>query len=188
VERWRLDLEGDGVQETVQFLPRSEPCLRVFRRGRLVWQGGKRIWHAWKLQLIDLDEDRLCEFVVGVHKGTRFYPPQRSIHVLGWNGRYAYRKWMGSRLAGALYDFALCRFTGHTPVRLVTVERDREGRPRLRVYRWSGFGFVVLWQSEPLPDTGTLSPHHRTVSLRLAAKRYRLTSPPHKEQFSLKEE
>lgn len=188
MEQWRLDLENDGVLETVRFLPRGEPCLQVFRYNRLIWQGGRRVWNAWKLQIIDVDSDRLLEFVIGVHKGTRYYPPQNSIYVLGWNGRYAYRKWMGSRLAGALHDFVLFRFAKKEPTRLITVERDRKGQPRVRVYRWCGFGFVVLWQSEPLPEAGNLAVYHDAVRLTIRTRRYRLYHTPHKEQFHLKEE
>jgi hypothetical protein len=173
--------------EIVQFVPRTEPCLKVYRRGQLVWQGGKRIWQAWKLQFIDLDDDRYCEFVLGVYRATRFYPANNSLYVLGWNGRYAYRKWMGSRMAGWLHDFALARFRPDQPVRLATLERDSAGQPRVRVYRWSGFGFVVCWQSQPLPATGRLQPMSHQVLLTIGRRRYRLYQPSERMEFALQE-
>ncbi len=165
-QAFELDLDSDGIIETVQFTPRGEPFLRVYRAGRLLWQWGKAHWQAWKAQVIDLDEDGYAEFVVGVNRRTRWYPdPQNTIHIYGWTGQYGYAKWLGSRLGSPLKDFALARLHPSQPIRLATLERNRQNQPFVRVYRWSGFGFVALWQSEPVGEPARLELRNDTLYL-----------------------
>lgn len=183
------DLDGDGVVEVVHFTPRGEPYLRVYRNQRLLWQWGKAASGAWKLQLIDLDEDGFTEFAVGVNRSTRWYPDrQNTLHLLGWTGRYGYAKWLGSRLGSPLDDFTLTRFHAGQPVRLATLERDRQNRQFVRVYRWSGFGFTTLWQSAPLPEPMRMTLRGQTLYLVSRRHTLALRQPTPELTFTLEEE
>lgn len=186
---FEADLDGDGAVETVRFTPRGEPFLQVYRANRLLWQWGKAKWRAWKLQLIDLDSDGLMEFVVGVNRGTRWYPErQNTIHILGWTGRYGYAKWLGSRMGSPLDDFALARFQPQQPIRLATLERNAQQQPFVRVYRWSGFGFTAIWQSAPVAEPARLELREGVVYLSSRQRVYRLRQPHSQLQFAFEEE
>ncbi|MCX7992404.1 MAG: hypothetical protein N2651_01915 [Fimbriimonadales bacterium] len=186
---FEVDLDSDGAVETVQFMPRGEPFLSVYRAGRRLWQWGKARDRAWKLQLVDIDEDGYAEFVVGVNRSTRWYPDrQNTIHILGWTGQYGYAKWLGSRLGSPLIDFALTRLHPRQPIRLATLERNRQNQPFVRVYRWSGFGFTALWQSEPVEEPAQFELQRDGVYLISRQRTYALRQPHAKLHFVLEEE
>lgn len=185
---FELDLDGDGVVETVQFTPRGATFLKVYRAGWLLWQWGKADWQAWKAQVIDLDDDGYAEFVVGVSRSTRWYPDrQNTIHIYGWTGQYGYAKWLGSRLGSPLMDFALARLRPEQPIRLATLERNRQNQPFVRVYRWSGFGFVALWQSEPVAEPARLELRNDALYLVSRQRIRALRQPDARSNFTLEE-
>jgi hypothetical protein len=180
------DIDGDGLIETVRFTPRGEPFLQVFREGRRLWQWGPAAFRAWKLQIVDIDDDGYAEFVVGVNRSTRWYRDrQNTIHILGWTGAYGYAKWLGSRLSSPLHDFVLARLYPRQPLRLITIESRRPEQPFVRVYRWSGFGFTAVWESAPLQAPARLHLRGETVVVNAAQRAYILRQPHEKLRFTL---
>ncbi|MCS7233779.1 MAG: hypothetical protein NZ900_06705 [Synergistetes bacterium] len=136
--------------EDVSFYPHVDNAIRVFREGVEVWKGVPARWEAWKLVIADVDGDGIKELLVGVNIKTRFFPNKhRSIFVLGWNGSFAYPRWLGSHMSKPLIDFTAFNLDGLPQDELITLEETREGRRCLLVYRWVGFGFIVIWHSEP---------------------------------------
>lgn len=145
------DLEGDGVKERIVFSPRSERVLKVFRGEEEVWSGLPDRWEAWKLVVADMDGDRVKELLVGVKVSTRFFPRRhKSVFVLGWNGRFAYARWLCSHLSKPLIDFLAFDVDGDFKDELITLEESSNGRAHLLVYKWIGFGYVGIWESKPL--------------------------------------
>lgn len=144
------DLDGDGRKERVVFRPKVDGAISVFLGRRKIWQGVPARWQAWKLVIADVDGDGKKEFLVGVNIKTRYFPQRhKSVFVLGWNGKFAYARWLGSHLSKPLVDFVAASLDEHQGDELVTLEVTRDGRYCLVVYRWIGFGFTVIWQSQP---------------------------------------
>lgn len=165
---WRVDLEGDGETEHITFVPRTENSLSIRRNGRLLWQGVPKRWNAWKLEIGDVDGDGVQELVLGVYKPTRFYPVHgNGLFILGWNGEYAYSKWLGSRLARPFVDFALFSLDDQPTMEVASLETLRDERRCLTVYRWRSFGLQGIWRSAPLPHESMLVRLDNTVGVRL---------------------
>lgn len=143
-----LDLDSDGVKEEVVFSPESG-LLLILRGGREIWSGLPSHWGAWKLVVADLDGDGFKELLLGVKIKTRFFPERhKSLFVLGWNGNFLYARWLGSHMSKPLLDFVAFDLDGDGKDELITLELGREGKGHLLVYRWIGFGFGFLWESE----------------------------------------
>lgn len=166
VYEWQVDLEGDGEIELVTFVPRTENALSVHRNGRLLWRGVPKRWNAWKLEIGDVDGDGIRELVLGVYKPTRFYPVYgNGLFILGWNGQYAYSKWLGSRLVRPFVDFALLSLDDQPAMEVASLEILRDERYCLTLYQWSSFGLQSIWQSPPLPQKSTLIRLENTVGV-----------------------
>ncbi len=146
----RCDLEGDGRLERIIFRPQTEGAVVVLRGRRKVWQGVPQRWKAWKLLIADVDGDGKKEFLLGVNIRTRYFPQRhKSIFVLGWNGKYAYARWLGSHMSKPLLDFMPAELDGECGDEVVTLEVTSDGKRCLLVYKWCGFGFWGIWQSPP---------------------------------------
>ena len=142
------DLEGDGRRERLVLAAAGPHSLTIRREGKIVWRGIPRKWNPWKVQAADVDGDGIKEIVLGVHKGTRFFPqPHNCLFVFGWDGKQAFPKWLGSRLSKPFVDFTLAQLDGEPGDELVSLEVTRGGRRCLVVYSWCGFGFAGDWQS-----------------------------------------
>ncbi|MCS7264163.1 MAG: hypothetical protein NZ805_04955 [Armatimonadetes bacterium] len=166
-ESCQVDLEGDGQKERVIFRPKVKGAISVFRSERKVWQGVPNRWQAWKLIIADVDGDDRKDFLVGVNIKTRYFPYRhKSVFVLGWNGKFAYARWLGSHMSKPLVDFVAASLDEHQGDELVTLETTRDGRKCLVVYRWIGFGFTVIWQSQPFARARLFS-KGRQVGVRL---------------------
>lgn len=163
------DLDGDGMEEGIVFSPGGEQALRIFRESEEIWRGVPSRWEAWKLVIGDVDGDGVKELLVGVNIRTRFFPNKhRSIFVLGWNGSFAYSRWLGSHMSKPLVDFTALDIDGDGKDELITVEVSSDGRVHLVVYRWVGFGYVVVWQSESVDGVDLIQDGSK-VGLRLVS-------------------
>lgn len=93
-----------------------------------------------KAELADLDGDSVAELLVSVGKTTRLDPlPRLRLFVYQWSGLAWVPKWLGSRLAYDLLDFACV--PGVERDRVVSLERRPDGQQVVTAYRWIGFGF-----------------------------------------------
>lgn len=152
-QTWTVDLEGDGRKERIIFRPKKQGAIAVWREGKKVWQGVPARWQAWKLKIADVDGDGKSEFVLGVRIKARYFRHlHKSIFILGWNGKYAYARWLGSHMSKPLVDFTTAELDGEPGDELVSLEITRDSKRCLVVYKWCGFGFAGLWQSQAFAD------------------------------------
>ncbi len=142
------DLDGDGKIEKLVLDPTQSSTLTVWRGGKKVWQGIPKRYAPWKLTTGDVDGDGKIEIALGVHKATRFFPkPHNCCFVWGWDGRRAYKKWLGSALSKPFSDFAFGNLDSDRADELIALATRRDGKKCVVVYSWNGFGFDADWES-----------------------------------------
>lgn len=86
----------------------------------------------------DVNGDGVTDALVGVVKPTRFDPRMaRRLFVFQQIHDYVRPLWLGSRLAGELFDFAF------GDGQLTTLEQETDRSWFVGTYRWDHFGFVM---------------------------------------------
>lgn len=105
---------------------------------RLYWLGDWRLpYPVYRFQTGDVDGDGREDAMVGVVKGTRFYPePARRLFIFKSVKGKARPLWLGSKLGGRLEDF---RFRNG---RIRALETTADSLWVVSDYRWSGFGMA----------------------------------------------
>jgi len=138
------DLDRDGRVERVVLDPSAERTLAVYHGPRRVWQDVPKRWQPWKLVTADVDGDGRREIIVGLKKGTRYFPrPHNCLFVYSIQGERVIARWLGSSLGKPFTDFAFGNLDGDRAEELASLEAPRNGRRTVTVFSWSGFGFEV---------------------------------------------
>ena len=104
----------------------------------LYWLNGWRLpYPVYQFQTGDIDGDGHEDAMVGVVKGTRFYPePARRLFIFKAVNGKARPLWLGSKLGGTLQDFRYRE--GH----IRALETTADSLWVVADYRWSGFGMA----------------------------------------------
>lgn len=148
--RVTADLLRDGRLVEVQLEPTAERTLQVRRADKLLWEGVPRRWRPWKLVLADVDGDRRTDLLVGLHKSTRFFPaPHACLFVYRFTGSTVKPLWLGSSLGAPLVDFAAGPVGKDPRAQLCALQRARDGRWELALFRWRDFGFALEGKRGP---------------------------------------
>jgi len=97
--------------------------------------GWRLPYPVYQFQTGDVDGDGRDDAIVGVIKGTRFYPEKaRRIFIFKQVNGKARPLWLGSKLGGILKDF---RYIDGV---IRALESTTDGRYVVSDYRWGGFG------------------------------------------------
>ena len=104
----------------------------------LYWVNDWRLpYPVYQFQTGDVDGDGREDAMVGVVKGTRFYPePARRLFIFKAVNGKARPLWLGSKLGGTLQDF---RFRDG---RIRALETTDDSLWVISDYRWGGFGMA----------------------------------------------
>jgi len=102
----------------------------------LYWLNDWRLpYPVYQFQTGDIDGDGSIDAMVGVIKGTRYYPEKgRRLFIFKQVNGKARAMWMGSKLGGALQDF---RFVNG---RIRSLETATDNVYVVAEYKWGGFG------------------------------------------------
>ena len=166
------DLDGDGKIEKIVLDAKRDPALRVFHGKKLVWQGILRSLKPWKITTADVDGDGQREIILGVHKGTRFFPkPHNCLFIYNWDGTSASKKWLGSSLSKPFADFAFGQLDSDRDEELVSLETLADGKKCVMVYSWNGFGFDADWQSGAWPQARLIGVYQGKVIVEVNGRR-----------------
>ena len=104
----------------------------------LYWLNGWRLpYPIYQFQTGDIDGDGRTDAIVGVVKGTRFYPEKaRRIFIFKDVNGNARPLWLGSKLGGELEDFR------YVDGKIRALERTADGQYVVSDYVWGGFGMT----------------------------------------------
>ena len=102
----------------------------------LYWLNDWRLpYPVYQFQTGDVDGDGSIDAMVGVIKGTRYYPEKgRRLFIFKQVNKKARPLWMGSKLGGALQNF---RFVNG---RIRSLETATDSVYVVAEYKWGGFG------------------------------------------------
>ena len=138
-----------GIAYTVRLEPRAAHPLQVWTGGRKVAERLERRYHAWALEVADVDGSGVDSIVVGLTKPTKYLPfPHRTIFVMKFDGHKISRKWAGSSMGRPLLEFCFGPKSLGKPQTLFTLERRLDGKAALCGNRWTGFGFAKVGEEK----------------------------------------
>ena len=104
----------------------------------LYWLNGWKLpYPVYQYQTGDVDGDGREDAIVGVIKGTRFYPEKaRRIFMFKLVNGKARPLWLGSKLGGMLEDFK------YVDGKIRALEKAGNGLYVVSDYKWGGFGMA----------------------------------------------
>jgi poly-gamma-glutamate synthesis protein (capsule biosynthesis protein) len=153
----RADLTGDGVPEHVR---RVGEQVVVHGDGTEVWRSPAE-WRVVDVALGDPNDDGRDELLLALWKtgldGLETPSPEREDvprshpFIIGYRGGVYRTLWGGSAVEMPILEVELGDVTGDGKQELIVLEVvDRLGRT-VSVWRWHGWGFSLVWRSEPGP-------------------------------------
>ena len=111
----------------------------------------------WKVQTADVDGDRKKEISLGVYKTARFHPvPAKRLFLYNWEGGGVSPKWLGSRLSRPFEDYVFADLDRDGMDELVSVEVAANREKLINTYKWKGFGFEGVGESERFQDISNI--------------------------------
>jgi len=104
----------------------------------LYYLNGWRLpYPVYQYQTGDVDGDGKTDAIVGVIKGTRFYPEKaRRIFIFKQINGKARPLWLGSKLGGILENFR------YVNGKIRAIEKTGNGQYVVSNYKWGGFGMT----------------------------------------------
>ncbi len=166
----RVDLTGDGVREHVR---RVGEQVLVYENGVEVWRSPSN-WRVVDVALGDPNWDGRSEMLLALWKpgldGLEPPCPEKEHtlrsrpFIVGHRGGTYRTLWGGSAVERPILELELGDLNGDGAHELVVLEEAGRQERTLSVWRWHGWGFTLVWRSDPGPysdlrlaDDGTIT-------------------------------
>lgn len=151
----RVDLTGDGVDEHVRLVREQ---VVIYQNGAEVWRSPAE-WQVVDVALGDPNQDGRSEMVLALWKRgldgleRASTEKEQSLRnrpfIVGYRGG-AYRTlWGGSAVERPILEIELGDVTGDQEEELIVLEGEIEKERTVSIWRWHGWGFSLLWRSDP---------------------------------------
>ena len=109
--------------------------------------------NPWKVQTSDVDGDGNLEIAIAMYKKTRFHPVMaKRPYLYDWIDNSVFPKWRGSRLSKPFDDYIFQDIDKDGSDELISIEVLSNGKKVICSYKWIGFGFEGLVQSNNYDD------------------------------------
>jgi len=153
----RVDLTGDGYAEHVR---RVGGRVIIYSQGEEVWRSPD----AWRVEDVapgDPNDDGRRELVLALWKPGldglepasewKEHTPRSRPFIIGYRGGVYRTLWGGSAVANPIHEVALGDVDGDGAEELLVLEAPESwsSQRRIGVWRWHGWGFSLVWRSEP---------------------------------------
>jgi len=150
-----IDLTGDGVAEDVR---RVREQVIIYQDGGKAWRSPST-WRVADLALGDPNDDGRSELMLALWKpgldgleppdpARRDLPRSRPFMVGYRGGRYR-TLWGGSAVAESIQEVELGDLVNDGAQEMVVLEGSDPERRTVSVWRWHGWGFSLVWRSQP---------------------------------------
>lgn len=109
--------------------------------------------NPWKIQTSDVDGDKSREIAIAMFKETKFHPVMANRpYLYDWIDNRIFPKWRGSRLSKPFDDYIFQDIDDDGADELISIETLQDGYKVVNSYKWKGFGFEGLAESNEYED------------------------------------
>jgi poly-gamma-glutamate synthesis protein (capsule biosynthesis protein) len=151
----QVDLTGDGVPEHVRRVGES---VLVYDDADEVWRSPPE-WRVVDVALGDPNDDGRDELLLALWKAgldgletpspEKEHAPRSHPFIVGYRGGTYRALWGGSAVGNPIHEVELGDVDDDRSQELVVLEGDAERERVISVWRWHGWGFSMMWRSEP---------------------------------------
>jgi poly-gamma-glutamate synthesis protein (capsule biosynthesis protein) len=151
----QIDLTGDGVPEHVR---RVGERVIVRSDGAEVWRSPLE-WRVVDVALGDPNDDGRAELLLALWKAgldgletpspEKERTPRSHPFIVGYRGGRYRTLWGGSAVGNPIHEAELGDVMGDRSQELIVLEGDESCERTISVWRWHGWGFSLMWRSEP---------------------------------------
>lgn len=157
----RSDLDKDGFEEELILTGQKGSLygkyLVIRSKNKEVGRYDLESLNPWKVQTADVDGDGRKEVSIGVYKTAKFHPVMaKRPFIYSWDKEGLLPKWLGSRLSRPFDDYIFYDLDGDGMEELISIELLANGRKIINAYKWKGFGFEGLGESQSFQDITAL--------------------------------
>lgn len=145
-----VDLDADGQPEQVRL---EAGRVWIEREGQTAWRG-EAAWQVVDMAAGDVDDDLRREVLLAFWKPDPAGVLRSHPFLVGHRGGVYGILWGGSAAVDPICEVELGDVDGDGRTELVVLEGSYDEPPDapgrfLTVWRWNGWGFTLLWRSEP---------------------------------------
>jgi len=152
----RIDLTGDGVLEHVR---RVGGQVVIYSDGAEVWLS-PATWRVVDVGLGDPNNDGRGEILLALWKtgldGLETPSPEKERtprshpFIVGYRGGSYRTLWGGSAVSDPIHEVELGDVDNDGVEELIVLEGEDPEKRTLSVWRWHGWGFTLMWRSDPV--------------------------------------